>query len=192
MVGLGSSKPPLGLILIMPVCKGVGRALNLNKKGWSTSLDFRNSWYVTSPSLSFLIYEMDMLMPAHPAYLTYMQSTSWEMLGWKKQKLESRLLGEISITWDMQMTPHPYGRKRRGTKKPLDENERGGWKSWLKAEHSENEDNDIWSHHFMANGWGNSGNCQTLFYWAPKSLWMVTAVMKLKDACSLEEKLWLP
>ena len=39
-----------------------------------------------------------------PAYLTYMQSTSWEMLGWKKHKLESRLLGEISITSDMQMT----------------------------------------------------------------------------------------
>ena len=41
----------------------------------------------------------------HPAYLTYMQSTSWETLGWKKHKLESRLLGEISITSDMQMTP---------------------------------------------------------------------------------------
>ena len=38
----------------------------------------------------------------HPAYLTYMQSTSREMLGWKKHKLESRLLGEISITSDMQ------------------------------------------------------------------------------------------
>ena len=41
----------------------------------------------------------------HPAYLTYMQSTSCEMLGWKKHKLQSRLLGEISITSDMQMTP---------------------------------------------------------------------------------------
>ena len=41
----------------------------------------------------------------HPAHLTYMQSTSWEMLGWMKQKLESRLLGEISITSDMQMIP---------------------------------------------------------------------------------------
>ena len=40
----------------------------------------------------------------HPAYLASMQSTSWETLGWKKHKLESRLLGEISIT-DMQMTP---------------------------------------------------------------------------------------
>ena len=41
----------------------------------------------------------------HPAYLTYMQSTSWEMLDWMKHKLESRLLGEIAITSDMQMTP---------------------------------------------------------------------------------------
>ena len=41
----------------------------------------------------------------HPAYLTYMQSTSWETLGWKKHKLESRLPGEISKTSDMQMTP---------------------------------------------------------------------------------------
>ena len=41
----------------------------------------------------------------HPGYLTYMQSTSWEMLGWMKHKLESRLLGEILITSDMQMTP---------------------------------------------------------------------------------------
>ena len=42
----------------------------------------------------------------HPAYLIYMQSTSWEMLDWMKHKLESRWLGEISITSDMQMTPH--------------------------------------------------------------------------------------
>ena len=41
----------------------------------------------------------------HPACLTYMQSTSWETLGWKKHKLESRLPGEISMTLDMQMTP---------------------------------------------------------------------------------------
>ena len=39
----------------------------------------------------------------HPAYLTSMQSTSWETLGWRKHKLESRLPGEISITSDMQM-----------------------------------------------------------------------------------------
>ena len=41
----------------------------------------------------------------HPAYLTYMQSTSCEMPGWMKHELESRLPGEISITLDTQMTP---------------------------------------------------------------------------------------
>ena len=41
-----------------------------------------------------------------------------------------------------------------------------------------------------ANGWGNWKRWQTLFLGAPKSLQMVTAAMKLKDACSLEEKLW--
>ena len=41
----------------------------------------------------------------HPAYLTYMQSTSFEMLGRMKHKLESRLLGEIPTTSDMQMIP---------------------------------------------------------------------------------------
>ena len=40
----------------------------------------------------------------HPACLTYMQSTSCEMPGWMKHKLESRLSGEISVTSDMQMT----------------------------------------------------------------------------------------
>ena len=41
----------------------------------------------------------------HPAYLTYMQSTSCKMWGWMKNKSESKLLGEISITSDVQMTP---------------------------------------------------------------------------------------
>ena len=88
-----------------------------------------------------------------PAYLTSMQSTSWEMLGWKKHKLESRLLGEISITSDMQMTP--YGRKQRRTKEPLDESERGEWKCCLKLQHSENEDHGIQSHHFLQNRRGD-------------------------------------
>ena len=43
--------------------------------------------------------EYDKAVHCHPAYLTYMQSTSWEMPGWMKHKLESRLPGEISITW---------------------------------------------------------------------------------------------
>ena len=46
------------------------------------------------------------------------------------------------------------------------------------------------SHHFMENKWENNGNSDRLYFWgAPKSLQMVIAAMKLKDACSLEEKL---
>ena len=49
----------------------------------------------------------------HPAYLTYMQSTSWEMPGWMKYKLESRLPGEISVTLDTQMTPPLWQKVKR-------------------------------------------------------------------------------
>ena len=49
----------------------------------------------------------------HPAYLTYMQSTSYEMPGWMKQKLKSRLPGEISITSNMQMTPPLWQKVKR-------------------------------------------------------------------------------
>ena len=48
-----------------------------------------------------------------PTYLTYMQSTSCEMPDWMKYKLESRLLGEISITSDMQMTPPLWQKAKR-------------------------------------------------------------------------------
>ena len=79
-----------------------------------------------------------------------MQSTSCDLLGWMKLRLESRLPGEISIASDMNMTPF-NGRKQRETKKPLDESERGEWKSWLKTQHSKHKDCGIHSHHFMAN-----------------------------------------
>ena len=49
----------------------------------------------------------------NPGYLTYMQSTSWEMVDWMKHKLESRLLGEISITSDMQITPPLWQKVKR-------------------------------------------------------------------------------
>ena len=58
-----------------------------------------------------------------------------------------------------------------------------------KTQYSENEDHGIQSHHFMANRWGNNGNSETLHFGALKSLQMVTAAMKLKDAYFLEEKL---
>ena len=73
-----------------------------------------------------------------------------------KHKLESRLPGEIAITSDKQMIPCVWQKQRR-TKELLDESESGELKSWLKAQHSENEDHGIQSHHFMGNRWGNSG-----------------------------------
>ena len=57
------------------------------------------------------------------------------------------------------------------------------------AQHSENQDNGIWFHHFMASRWGKNGNCADFIFLGSKSLQTVTAAMKLKDACSLEEKL---
>ena len=96
----------------------------------------------------------------HPGYLTYMQSTSWEMLGWRKHKLESKLPWEMSTASDMQWY-HSNGRKRR---------------SW----------------HLVSSLHGKQigKQWQALFSWSPKSMQMVTTAMKLKDTCSLEEKLW--
>ena len=72
----------------------------------------------------------------------------------------------------------PLWQKVKKNKEPLDESERGEWKSWFKTQHSENEDHAIRSHHFMANRWWKQW--LTLFFWAPKSLQMVIAAMKLR------------
>ena len=86
---------------------------------------------------------------------------------------------------------HVYGRKWRRTKEPLDESERGEWKICLKTQHSETK--------IMASSpitsWGIEGETvetvsDIYLGGAPKSLQMVTAAMKLKDAYSLEGKLW--
>ena len=63
-------------------------------------------------------------------------------------------------------------------------------KAGLKRNIQKTKIHGIWSHHFMANRWGNDGNSERLYFWgAPKSLKIVTVAMKLKDACSSEEKL---
>ena len=122
-----------------------------------------------------------------PCLFSYMQSTSCEMPGWMKHKLEPRLLGEISITLDMQMTL-PLRQKGRGTKEPLDKNERG--KTGLKL--------NIQKMKIVASGpitsWQIDGKqrkqSQTLFSWVQNHCRWWLQAMKLKDACSLEEKLW--
>ena len=99
-----------------------------------------------------------------------------------------KVLGEIPITSDIRWY-QTYCRKQR-TKEPLDESERGEWNNRLKTQHSENQDHGIWSHHFMANRWRNNGNSDRLFWGATKLLHVVTSFMILKNAGSLEKKLW--
>ena len=70
----------------------------------------------------------------HPIYLTYMQSTSCKILGWMKHKLESRLLGEISIISDMPRIPPLWQKAKSLLMKVKEESE----KSWLKTQHSKN------------------------------------------------------
>ena len=61
--------------------------------------------YMEQQTVSKLGKEYIKAVYCHLAYLTSMQSTSYEMLGWMKHKLESRLPEKVSITLDMQMTP---------------------------------------------------------------------------------------
>ena len=101
-------------------------------------------------------------MYCHPAYLTYMQSTSCEMLGWMKHKLESRLLGEI-ITSDMQMTP-PLMAGSEELKSPLMKVKEESEKVGLKLNIQKTKTMASGPHHFMANRWGNNGNSDRLYF----------------------------
>ena len=68
-----------------------------------------------------------------PCLFNLMQSTSWEMAGWMKHKLKSRFLDFRKYQQpQIRRWHHPYGRKRRGTKEPLDESEREEWQAGLK------------------------------------------------------------
>ena len=66
-----------------------------------------------------LIFQVVVSSHCHPAYLTCMQSTSCEMPGWMKHKLESRLLGDISLTSERQMTPPLQQKAKRNLKSLL-------------------------------------------------------------------------
>ena len=83
------------------------------------------------------------------------------MLGWMKHELESRFLGEIPITSDMQMTP-PYGRKQEELESLLMKVKEECEKAYLKL--NIQKTNGIWFHHFMTNQWGNNGNSDRLYF----------------------------
>ena len=126
----------------------------------------------------------------YTAYLTYMQSTSCKIAGLDEAQagieIARRNINNLRYTDDTTL----MGRKWRGTKEPLDECERGEWKRLLKTQHSENED--------MASSPITSRQIDEekveivtdFIFLGFKITAMLTAAMKLKDACSLEGKLW--
>jgi len=69
-----------------------------------------------------------------------------------------------NIAYQIGRWHHPYGRKWRRTKEPLNEGKRGESKTWLKTQHSKNEDHGILSHHLTANSWGNNENSDRLYF----------------------------
>ena len=122
-----SRKTSISALLTMPKSLTVWITTNCGKslKRWGYQTTWSASWEICM-QVRKQQFELDMeqtcskrgneyvkAVYCHPAYLTSMQSTSWEMLGWKKYKLESRLPGEISITSDMQMTPPLWQKVKR-------------------------------------------------------------------------------
>ena len=95
----------------------------------------------------------------HPAYLTYMQSTSYKMLGWMKHKSESK-----PVTSDMQMATTLMAESEEELKSFLMKVKRQSEKAGLKLNIQKTKIMAIWSHHFMGNRWGNSGNSERLYF----------------------------
>ena len=102
-------------------------------------------------------------------------------------KIAGRNINNLRYAADTTLVAESEEELRNLLMKVKEESEKAG----LKLNIQKTRDHGIWSHHFMANRWGNSENSERLYFGgAPKSLQMVTAAMKLKGACSLEEKLW--
>ena len=125
-----SRKTSISALVTMPKPLAVWITINCGKfwKRWEYQTTWPASWEICMQVKKQQL-ELDMepqtgsksgkeylkAVYCHPAYLTYILSTSCKMPGWMEHKLESRFPGEISITSDMHMIP-PYGRKWRKTK----------------------------------------------------------------------------
>ena len=121
-----------------------------------------------------------------PAYLTSMQNTSCEILGWMNHKLKSRLPGEISTTSDdTTLMAESEEELKCLLMKVKVESDNVGLKLNIQKTNIM-ASSSITSWQIDVKQWKQ---CQTLFWGVPKSLQMVTAAMKLKDAYFLEEKL---
>ena len=122
-----------------------------------------------------------------PAYLTYMQSTLREMPDWMKHKLESRLPGEISLTSDMQMIPPLWQKGKLNNLLMMVKEESEKACLTLNIQKMKIMTSDP-STSWLIDG-ARMERVTDFIFLGSKSLWTVTEAMKLKDACSLEEKL---
>ena len=153
-------------------------------------LELSEMWKHTAPSglLSRGGRRHDLVEPNQHLEVTVPVSPEWSRALGPQDATPSLFLQIVPFVWLSEFLYFMSIKWKCGPlpERPLDESERGEWKSWLKAQHSANKDHGIWSHHFMGNRWGNSENSDRLYFWgAPKSLQMVTAAMKFKDTCSL-------
>ena len=134
--------------------------------------------------------------PLEKEMATHSSTLAWKIL-WTEEPGRLHSMGLQRVGHDSGTSlslacrwHHPYGRKQRRAKESLDDSEGGEWNAGLKL--------NIQKSKIMASGpitsWEIDGETvetvTDLFSWAPKSLQLVTAAMKLKDTCSLEEKLW--
>ena len=135
-----------------------------------------------------------MTVYCHTTYLASMPSILCEMLGWMKHKLKSRLLGGISITSDAVDTTF-MAESEEEIKSPLmkvkEESEIAGLKLNIqKTKIMASSPITLWQIGGETMETARETNKQkTVIFWAPISLQMVTAAMKLKDVCSLKAKL---
>ena len=135
--------------------------------------------------------EFDKVGYCHPDYLTSVQSISYEMQGWVNHKLESRFPGEIHNLRYADDTTF-MAESEEDLKSLLMRVKEESEKANLKLNIKKNKimaSGPITSWCIFIEGVKVEAR-QVLFSWAPKSLQMVTAAMKLKDTCSLEERLW--
>ena len=89
----------------------------------------------------------------HPVYLNYVEYIMWN--AWLDESQTGIYIAGRNINNLRYAETSP--------KEPVDEGERGEWKSWLKTQHSKNENHGIWSHHVMAYRWGNTTKWKTIF-----------------------------
>ena len=107
--------------------------------------------------------EYDKAIYCHPAYLTYMQSTSCKMPGWMNQKVGIKIAGRNINNLRYADDTTLMAESKEELKSLLMKVKQESEKNWFKTQHPKNKDHDIQFHHFMANRWGNSGNSERLF-----------------------------